>query len=120
MKNLFIIFLISVCSFSSCKSEFGNNFKIMMDLKSEYNFNSVEMSWKENSATFTLQDIDHSDMSIDSLKSYSNKVDHYLINKFPEVDSLQTREYLFSGGAGFEIVQFSIDKKGLIKIIKEY
>jgi len=92
----------------------------MNDLRSQYNFNSVEMIWDEKSVIFTLQDIDHTYMTIDSLKSYSHKIDRYLRNKFSKIDSLEIRKYLFSGGGGFEIVEFSVNQKGDIKIVKEY
>ncbi len=92
----------------------------MNDLRSEYDFNSVEMSWDDFSAEFTLQDIDHNDMPIENLKSYSIKVDEYLTNKYPRIDSLKTKKYLFSGAGGFEIVEFTIDKSGKINNTKEY
>jgi hypothetical protein len=106
--------------FFSCKSDFGNSFKIMTDLRTEFEFNSVKMSWSEESTTFTLQDIDHNDLSLENLKSYSIKVDKYITNKYPKIDSLENRKYLFSGAGGFEIVEFTIDKNGDLKHTKEY
>lgn len=121
MRNRFIIvILIVICSFSSCNSEFRNNFKIMNDLRYKYDFNSVEMSWDNVSAEFTLQDIDHDDLSIENLQSYSIKVDTYLKVKYPRIDSLIVRKYLFSGAGGFEIVEFTLDKNGNLANTKKY
>lgn len=92
----------------------------MNDLKSQFDFNSVEMSWDKEVTTFTLQDIDHTDLTIDDLKSYSIKVDKYLSNKYPKIDSLSIKNYLFSGGGGFEIVEFTLDNNSKVKNIKEY
>ncbi len=121
MKNKFlIVFLFIACFLSSCNSDLGNSFKIMNDLRSEYDFNSVEMSWSNLSAKFTLQDIDHDDLTIENLQSYSLKVDNYLKSKYPKIDSLNIRTYLFSGAGGFEIVEFTLDKKGNLIKTKKY
>ena len=78
------------------------------------------MSSSKETTTFTLQDIDHNDLTLETLKLYSIKVDKYLSNKYPKIDSLNTRNYLFSGGRGFEIVEFTLDKSNNVKKIKEY
>ena len=104
----------------SCNSDLGSSFKIMNDLQNNFDFNSVEMSWNDETTTFILQDIDHSDLTIDSLKSYSIKVDKYLSNKYPKIDSLNTRNYLFSGGGGFEIIKFTLDNNNKIINTEEY
>jgi len=78
------------------------------------------MYWNKESTTFTLQDIDHNDLTLENLKSYSIKVDDYLTSKYPKIDSLDNRKYLFSGAGGFEIVEFTINKSGEIKQTKEF
>ncbi|WP_298321396.1 hypothetical protein [uncultured Aquimarina sp.] len=92
----------------------------MNDLRSKFDFNSVEMSWDDVSAEFTLQDIDHNDLSIEDLNSYSKKVDNYLKGKYPRIDSLNVKKYLFSGAGGFEIVEFTLDKTGNLIGTKKY
>ncbi len=121
MKQTFIK-LLTVLSFIflSCNYDFGNSFKIMTDLRNEFEFNSVEMSWNKESTTFILQDIDHDDLTLEKLKLYSIEVDKYLTDKYPKIDSLDIRKYLFSGAGGFEIVEFTIDNSGKINYIKEY
>jgi hypothetical protein len=116
IKLTFILSLL----FLSCNSDLANNFKIITDLRHEFKFNSVEISWVDGITTFTLQDIDHNDLTIENLKAYSIKVDHYLTQKHPKVDSLDIKKYLFSGAGGFEIVEFTLDKNGAIKHTKEY
>jgi len=116
LKLLIILVLLLL----SCNSDFGNSFKIMNDLKNQFDFNSVKMSRSKETTTFTLQDIDHSDLTLEDLKLYSIKVDKYLSNKYPEIDSLNTRNYLFSEGGGFEIVEFTLDNNNTVKDIKEY
>ena len=66
------------------------------------------------------KDIDHNDLTLEDLKSYSIKVDDYLTNKCPKIDSLDNRKYLFSGAGGFKIVEFTIDKSGEITKTKEF
>ncbi len=109
-----------IISIFSCNTEFGNSFKIMNDLRKEFNFNSVEMSWDNISAEFTLQDIDHGLVTKDSLKSYAFIVDKYVTTKYPRIDSLEVRKYLFSDGGGFEVVEFEFNENGKLVNTLEY
>jgi len=92
----------------------------MNDLRTEFGFNTVEIFYSKENTIFALQDIDHTDMTLKDLKDYSVKVDKYLKNKYPKIDALSIRKYLFSGAGGLEIAVFTIDNEGNIKSTKEY
>ncbi|MBL0684733.1 hypothetical protein [Aquimarina mytili] len=92
----------------------------MNDLRNEFNFNYVEMSWDNISVEFTLQDIDHGLVTKDSLISYAFIVDKYITNKYPRIDSLEVRKYLFSGGGGVEVMEFEFDETGNLVDTQEY
>ena len=119
-KRFTLLFLIVTSTFLSCNFEFGNSFKIMNDLTNKFDFNLVSRSWDDQSAVFTLQDIDHDNLSIENLQSYSIIVDEYLTNKYPRIDNLKVRKYLFSGTEGSEIVEFTLDENGNLTTIKKY
>jgi len=119
MKIQILSIIISLILFS-CNSEIGKSFKIINDLRSEFKINSVEINWTKDYMKFTIQDIDYQKLTIDSLKLYSFKIDDYLTTKYPKIDSVQVRKYLFSGGGGFEIVEFTLDQNNKLMNTKEY
>ena len=113
MKNLkYSTLLVFSLLFSSCNIDMGYTFKIMSDLRSEFKFNYVEISESTESITFTLQDIDHNFLELEDLKIYSVKIDNYVRTKYHKINKYESRNYIFSGAAGIEIVKFKIDIPG--------
>lgn len=119
MKNKITLFLI-IHLLSSCNTDLGNDFKMLIVLRNKFNINSVKITSSKNSTTLTLQDIDYNHISKDSLKKLAIKVDDFLIDKFPKVDTITQRKYVFAGAGGFNIIEFRVDKNGGISKIKEY
>ena len=92
----------------------------MNDLKSKYDFSGLEMDWDENSTTFVFHDISNDTLSFKKMETSVYKINEYLINKYPSIDSSKIKNYLFSGEGGFEIIQFTIDQKGKLINKKKY
>jgi hypothetical protein len=122
MSSRFLLFLVFtfVISLPSCKTGFADSFKLILDLKSTFNVDYVEVGWNRTALTFELRDIDNESLSIEELESLATNINVHLKKNYPKLDSLKDRKFLFSGSAGFEIIEFTFDKKGELKNTKAF
>lgn len=114
-RSVFYFFFITVI-LTSCSENFKFYTKVMNDVNSKYNFSSIESDNDDLSASFYFIDVAHDNLSMSEMQSLAININEYIINKYPKIDSLQFRNYTFSGTGGFEVAEFTIDQNK--KVVK--
>jgi len=114
-RNIFYFFFIAVI-ISGCSENFKFYTKVINDVNSKYKFNTIESDYDDLSASFYFIDVAHDNLSMNEMQSLAININEYIINKYPKIDSLKFRNYIFSGAGGFEVAEFTIDQnKKLVK-----
>lgn len=118
-RNVFYLFFITII-LTGCSENFKYYTKVINNLNTKYNFNRIEADWDDVSVTFYFVDVKHDDLSINEMQSLAIKINKYIINQYPKIDSLEMKHYIFSGIGGFEIVQFTLNRNGDVIDKEEY
>lgn len=114
-KRILLLFFV-IISFIGCSKDFQYYMKVINDVNSEYKFSKMEVNWDEYSASFYLMDKAHDDLSMDEMQSQAIIINEFIINKYPKIDSLKFKHYIFSGVGDFEIAKFTLDQNK--KVVK--
>jgi len=88
MRSKIIGVFLMISFVFGCSENFKYYTKVINDVNSEYKFSSIEVDWDDISVSFYFVDVAHDDLSMNEMESLAIKINEYIINKYPKVDSL--------------------------------